>query len=61
MRGVLEAIIQVSDQPVEPSSGRTAATGWLSAWSRFAMNCHDVPVVTSPAVYDATWSAYVPQ
>ena len=24
------------------------------------MNCHDVPVVTSPAPYDAIWSPYVP-
>ena len=50
------AIIQVSDQPVEPSSGRTPSIGWSSACSRFTRNCQVVPIVTSPAPYDATWS-----
>ena len=46
----LEAIIQVSDQPVAPSFGRTVLIGTLSASSRFAMTCHVVPITESPLV-----------
>jgi hypothetical protein len=51
----LVAIIQVSDQPVEPSSGQDGFDRLVLACSRFAMNCHDVRRDV-PAVYDATWS-----
>src|SRR5215210_632662 len=45
-----EEIIQVSDQPVAPSLGRTVLIGTLSASSRFAMTCHVVPSTESPLV-----------
>ena len=46
----LEPTIQVSDQPVEPSSGRIASTGTFSAWARLAMTCQVVPTTESPVV-----------
>src|SRR5439155_12629144 len=47
-------IIQVSDQPVEPSLGRTAlmATGGLAASMVFTWYCQVVPRVSVPVVYD---------
>jgi hypothetical protein len=38
-----EEIIQVSDHPVAPSSGRIASTGTLSAASKLTITCHVVP------------------
>ena len=48
----LDEIIQVSDQPVEPSLGRIVLTGgdFLSAASRLAMTCQVVPTTESPLV-----------
>src|SRR3954463_421323 len=48
----LDEIIHVSDQPVEPSLGRIAATGgdFLSAWIRVGITCQVVPTTESPAV-----------
>ena len=43
-----EEIIHVSDQPVEPSFGKTVLTGTPSASSRFAITCHVVPISLSP-------------
>src|ERR687897_3260348 len=43
-----ELIIHVSDHPVAPSSGRTAFSGWPSAFSRFVITCHVVPTEESP-------------
>ena len=42
------ATIQVSDQPVAPSSGRTASTLVPSPWARLTMICHVVPITESP-------------
>jgi hypothetical protein len=39
----LDEIIQVSDQPVEPSLGRVSSTGTFSPCSRFAITCQVVP------------------
>src|SRR5688500_1690048 len=52
------ASIQVSDQPVVPSLGFTAATDTPSAWSSWFWRGHVVPTTTSPAVYEAIWSVY---
>ena len=46
----LDDSIQVSDQPVEPSSGRIALTLTLSAVRRLAITCHVVPRTESPCV-----------
>src|SRR4051794_18005661 len=43
-----DEIIQVSDQPVEPSRGSVVATGSLSAVSRLAVYCQVVPTTVSP-------------
>ena len=43
-----ELIIQVSDQPVAPSSGRTTSSSEPSAFSRFTMTCQVVPTDESP-------------
>ena len=40
--------IQVSDQPVEPSSGSTASTGTFSPWATWAMTSQVVPMTESP-------------
>jgi hypothetical protein len=45
-----DEIIQVSDQPVEPSFGRTDATGTFSPSSTFVITCHVVPTTLSPPV-----------
>ena len=42
------AIIQVSDQPVEPSLGSVVVIGTLSAVARLAMTCQVVPTTESP-------------
>src|SRR6478609_842299 len=42
------ATIQVSDQPVDPSDGRTVLTLCLSAARRLAMICHVVPTFELP-------------
>ena len=44
----LAATIQVSDQPVAPSFGRTASTGRLVGLARLAMTCQVVPSTVSP-------------
>ena len=44
----LDEIIQVSDQPVEPSFGSVVSTFTLSAASRFAITCHVVPTTVFP-------------
>ena len=49
-------IIQVSDQPVVPSSGVIASTGAPSAWSRLTWNGQVVPTTTSPLAYEPIWS-----
>jgi hypothetical protein len=43
----LAATIQVSDQPVDPSSGTTAPTG-VSSLVRFAITCQVVPITDEP-------------
>ena len=48
MFGDSAATIQVSDQPVAPSSGSTASTGAFSPWATLAMTCQVVPIVESP-------------
>ena len=54
-----ELIIQVSDQPVAPSSGTKPCdsplveTGWPSAFSVKYWYCHVVPTTESPLVTDA--------
>jgi hypothetical protein len=50
----LAATIQVSDHPVAPSDGSTAATGALSASARFAMTCQVVPITESPDLNAST-------
>ena len=45
-----EEIIQVSDQPVEPSFGSIASTGTFSASSTFTITCQVVPTTLSPPV-----------
>ena len=45
-----DEIIHVSDQPVEPSFGRTASTGTFSPSSTFVITCHVVPTTLSPPV-----------
>ena len=45
-----DEIIQVSDQPVEPSFGSTAAIGTFSASSTFVITCQVVPTTLSPPV-----------
>jgi hypothetical protein len=44
----LEAIIQVSDQPVVPSSGSTTCVGAPEPSSTFWMTCQLVPTTVSP-------------
>ena len=46
----LDEIIHVSDHPVEPSFGRSAATGTFSPSSTFVITCHVVPTTLSPPV-----------
>src|SRR6266487_2837216 len=53
----LDEIIQVSDQPVEPSFGRIAFTGTLLASSVFAWYCQAVPTSVLPLVKD--WISFV--
>ena len=43
-----ELIIQVSDQPVAPSSGRTTSSFEPSALSRLTITCQVVPTEESP-------------
>ena len=45
----MAATIQVSDQPVEPLSGRIAFTGASSA-AMFAITCQVVPMTVEPAL-----------
>ena len=54
---LLVATIQVSDQPVAPSFGRTASTLALSAWARFTMICQVVPSTESPFL--KAWISFV--
>ena len=42
----------MSDQPVEPSSGRIASTGTFSFSSAFTLACQVVPITESPVVND---------
>ena len=50
MFGVFELIIQVSDQPVAPSSGLTTSTaiGGSEPCRTLAMTCQDVPITVLP-------------
>ena len=43
-------IIQVSDQPVELSSGKTVLMGAPRPAARMAMTCQVVPITESPVV-----------
>ena len=44
----MDEIIQVSDQPVEPSSGSVVSTGAFSPAITFAWYCHVVPTTVLP-------------
>jgi hypothetical protein len=50
----LEEIIQVSDQPVDPSEGRTVSIFTLSALSRLAITCQVVPTTELPLAKAST-------
>ena len=54
-----EYIIQVSDQPVLPSSGSVDST--VAPVMLFTWYCQVVPTVTSPESNEAIWSAALPQ
>jgi hypothetical protein len=56
-----DEIIQVSDQPVEPSFGRMALTGTFAAWRTPAWYCQVVPTTMSPLVNASISSWAVPQ
>jgi len=47
---VFDDTIQVSDQPVDPSSGRNASTFAPSDCARLAITCHVVPMTESPVL-----------
>ena len=47
---VFDDTIHVSDQPVEPSSGRKASTFAPSDCARLAITCHVVPMTESPVL-----------
>jgi hypothetical protein len=49
----LDEIIQVSDQPVDPSLGSVVDTLTFSAASRLAMTCQVVPTTELPWVNEA--------
>ena len=55
----VDEIIQVSDQPVEPSAGRVTPTG--ESGQVVGLYCQLVPTTASPAAKDAICSAAVPQ
>jgi hypothetical protein len=50
--GESAATIQVSDHPVEPSSGKVVSTGTFSLCRTLALTCQVVPITVSPVSKD---------